>query len=79
MDNEEIFDKVKEVVIDNLNVDAEDVVEDASFVDDLGADSLAIVEIVMALEDHFGVQIPDEDAEKIKTVGDAVAYIASKA
>ncbi|TLM79475.1 MAG: acyl carrier protein [Actinobacteria bacterium] len=79
MDNEEIFEKVKEVVVDNLNVDAEDVVEDASFLDDLGADSLAIVEIVMALEDHFGVSIPDEDAERIKTVGDAVAYIASKA
>ena len=75
MENEDIFDKVKLVVIDRLSADEEDVTEDASFVDDLGADSLDIVELVMALEEEFGISIPDEEAENIKTVGDAVAYI----
>ena len=79
MENEEIFDKVKLVVIDRLSADEEDVTEDASFVDDLGADSLDIVELVMALEEEFGVSIPDEEAENIKTVGDAVAYIKANA
>lgn len=77
MANEEIFDKVKEVIIDQLNVEEDDVSEDASFIDDLNADSLDIVELVMALEEQFGISIPDEDAEGIKTVGDAVVYIAS--
>jgi acyl carrier protein len=76
MDHDEIFDKVKEVVVDQLSVEEDDVTEDASFVDDLGADSLDIVELVMALEEQFGVSIPDEQAEKIKTVGDAVSFIA---
>jgi acyl carrier protein len=76
MDHDEIFDKVKEVVVDQLSVEEDDVSEDASFVDDLGADSLDIVELVMALEEQFGVSIPDEQAEKIKTVGDAVSFIA---
>jgi acyl carrier protein len=75
MDREEILDKVKTVVVDQLNVEDEEVVEDASFVDDLGADSLGIVELVMAFEEEFGVSIPDEEAESIKTVGDAVSYI----
>jgi len=79
MENEEIFDKVKLVVIDRLSADEEDVTEDASFVDDLGADSLDIVELVMALEEEFGISIPDEEAENIKTVGDAVAYIKANA
>jgi acyl carrier protein len=79
MDHDEIFDKVKEVIVDQLNVEEEDVIEDATFVDDLGADSLDIVELVMALEETFGVSIPDEDAEGIKTVGDAVSYISSNA
>jgi len=79
MDHDEIFDKVKEVIVDQLNVEEEDVIEDATFVDDLGADSLDIVELVMALEETFGVTIPDEDAEGIKTVGDAVSYISSNA
>ena len=79
MDREEILDKVKAVVIDQLNVEDEEVVDDASFVDDLGADSLGIVELVMALEEEFGVSIPDEDAESIKTVGDAVSYIQANA
>jgi acyl carrier protein len=79
MDREEILDKVKTVVVDQLNVEEDEVVEDASFIDDLGADSLGIVELVMALEEEFGVSIPDEDAEGIKTVGDAVSYIQANA
>lgn len=79
MEHDEIFDKVKEVIVEQLNVEEEDVIEDASFVDDLGADSLDIVELVMALEESFGVSIPDEDAEGIKTVGDAVNYISTNA
>jgi len=76
MEHEEIYEKVKEVIVDQLNVEEDDVTEDAAFVDDLGADSLDIVELVMALEEQFGVSIPDEQAEKIKTVGDAVGFIA---
>ncbi len=76
MDHDEIFDKVKEVIVDQLSVEEDDITEDASFVDDLGADSLDIVELVMALEEQFGVSIPDEQAEKIKTVGDAVSFIS---
>ncbi|KAF0208078.1 MAG: acyl carrier [Actinobacteria bacterium] len=79
MDNEEILVKVKEVIVDQLNVDEDDVVVEASFIDDLGADSLDIVELVMALEESFGISIPDEEAEGIKTVGDAVNYIVASA
>jgi acyl carrier protein len=77
MEHDEIFSKVKEVIVDQLSVEEDDVTADASFFDDLGADSLDIVELVMALEDSFGISIPDEDAESIKTVGDAVDYIAA--
>ncbi len=77
MEHEEIFAKVKDVIVDQLSVEEDDVTADASFFDDLGADSLDIVELVMALEDSFGISIPDEDAESIKTVGDAVDYIAA--
>jgi acyl carrier protein len=69
------FDKVKEIIIEQLDVQADQVTEGASFIEDLGADSLDTVELVMALEEHFDIEIPDEDAEKIKTVRDAVAYI----
>lgn len=79
MEREEILEKVKEVVVDQLTVEEDDVNEDAAFVDDLGADSLDIVELVMALEEQFGVSIPDEQAENIKTVGDAVAFIEANA
>jgi acyl carrier protein len=79
MEHDEIFDKVKGVVADQLNVEENEVTEDASFIDDLGADSLGIVELVMALEEEFGISIPDEDAESIKTVGDAISYIQANA
>jgi acyl carrier protein len=79
MDREELFEKIKTVVVDQLGVEEDDVTEDAAFVDDLGADSLDIVELVMALEEEFGVSIPDEQAEKIKTVGDAVDFITENA
>ena len=79
MEREEIYDKVKTVIVDQLNVEEDDVNEEASFVDDLGADSLDIVELVMALEEEFGISIPDEEAENIKTVGDAVSFIEANA
>ena len=69
------FDKVKEVVIDKLGVEEEKIVSAASFVDDLGADSLDTVELIMEFEEEFGIEIPDEDAENITTVGTAVDYI----
>ncbi|MCP4403675.1 MAG: acyl carrier protein [bacterium] len=67
--------KVKEIVAEQLGVDVEEVSDEASFIDDLGADSLDTVELVMALEEEFDIEIPDEDAEKISTVKDAIAYI----
>jgi acyl carrier protein len=70
-----VFDEVKEIIVEQIGCDESQVTEDASFIDDLGADSLDIVEIMMALEEKYDVEIPDEDAEKIKTVGDAVKYI----
>ena len=79
MERDAILDKTKEVIVDQLNVDETDVTEDASFIDDLGADSLDLVELVMALEQEFGVTIPDESVEAIKTVGDAVTYIVENA
>ncbi len=79
MEREAIFEKTKEVIVDQLNVDEADVNEDAAFIDDLGADSLDLVELVMALEQEFGVTIPDEEVEAIKTVGDAVTYIMENA
>ncbi len=74
-----IPEKVKSIVVDQLGVDEEQVVPDASFVDDLGADSLDQVELVMALEEEFGLEIPDEDAEKITRVKEAVTYIEGHA
>ena len=79
MEREEILDKVKDVIVDQLTVEEDDVNEDAAFIDDLGADSLDLVELVMALEEQFGISIPDEEVENIKTVGDAVAYIEANA
>jgi acyl carrier protein len=71
--------KVKEIIVEQLGVDADEVTAEASFTDDLGADSLDIVELVMAFEEEFGIEIPDEDAEKIQRVQEAVAYIAQRA
>jgi acyl carrier protein len=70
-----VYDRVKKVVIEQLSVDEKDVQANSSFTQDLGADSLDTVELVMALEEEFGTEIPDEEAEKITTVGEAVAYI----
>ena len=69
------FDKVKEVIIDKLGVEESSIVSDAHFVNDLGADSLDTVELIMEFEEEFGIEIPDEDAENISTVGSAVDYI----
>lgn len=71
----DVFESVKELVVEQLGADPEAVTEEASFVEDLGADSLDIVELVMAFEEQFEIEIPDEDAEGIRTVGDAVKYI----
>jgi acyl carrier protein len=72
------LDKVKEVVMDKLGVEESKITEDAHFMDELGADSLDTVELIMQLEEEFGIEIPDEDAENITTVGKAVDYIDSK-
>ena len=73
-----MLDKIKEVVAEQLDVSVDEIKEDSKFVEDLGADSLDVVELVMALEEEFGIEIPDEDAEKIQTVKDALEYIQSK-
>ncbi len=72
------FEEIKRIVVDKLQVDEKQVTPEASFIEDLGADSLDTVELVMDLEEHFGIEIPDEDAEKLKTVKDAVDYINQK-
>ena len=74
-----VADKVKSIIVEQLGVDEEEVTPDASFVDDLGADSLDTVELVMAFEEEFGIEIPDDAAEKIQTVGDAIGFIKSNA
>lgn len=76
---DEIFDRVKTVIVDQLGADEDAVTMEASFIDDLGADSLDIVELVMGLETEFDLEIPDDKAESIKTVGDAVNYIKENA
>ena len=75
MSSEEIFDKVKSIIVEQLGVADTSVTMEASFIDDLGADSLDIVELIMALEEEFDMEIPDADAEKVVTVGDVVDYI----
>lgn len=79
MDEQKVFEDVKKVVVEQLGVSESEVTREASYVDDLGADSLDTVELVMALEEAFGMEIPDEDAEKIRTIGDTVNYIMSHA
>ncbi len=70
------FDKIREIIAEQLGIDADSITMDSSFVDDLGADSLDIVSLIMALEEEFDIEFAEEDAEKIKTVGDAVNYIS---
>lgn len=70
-----MFEKVKSIIADQLGLEASEITMESSFVDDLGADSLDIVELIMALEEEFDIEFPDEDAEKVSTVGDVVGYI----
>jgi acyl carrier protein len=71
-------DKIKEIIVEQLGVSADEVVPEASFIDDLGADSLDIVELVMAIEEEWGLEIPDDDAEKILTIQDAINYVEER-
>ena len=73
-----VQEKITEIIVEQLGVKPEEVVPEASFVDDLGAESLDTVELVMAFEEEFGAEIPDEDAEKLQTVGDAIKYVTEK-
>ena len=75
----DVGDKIKKIIVDHLGVDASKVTEEASFIDDLGADSLDTVELVMAFEEEFGAEISDSEAEKILTVGDAIKFVESQA
>ncbi|MCK9253575.1 MAG: acyl carrier protein [Clostridiales bacterium] len=79
MSTDSIFESVRNILVDQLGVDADAVSMDSNFIDDLNADSLDIVELVMAMEQEFGISIPDEEAERIKTVGDAVDFIKNNA
>jgi acyl carrier protein len=74
---DEVFERIKEVLAERLSVDEADINEEANFQEDLDADSLDLVEMIMELEDQFGIKIPDEDAQKIQTVGQAVDYVTS--
>ena len=76
--SESVADRVKKIIVDQLNVSADEVTSEASFIEDLGADSLDIVELIMALEEAYDIEIPDDDAEKIQTVVDVTSYIESR-
>lgn len=78
MDDKELEEKVKQIIVEQLNVDPSEVTPQKSFVNDLGADSLDTVELVMKLEEDFGIEVPDEDASKLQTVGQAIEYIKNK-
>lgn len=78
MSEKSIDQKVKDIIVEQLSVNAEQVTPEAKFIEDLGADSLDVVELVMAFEEEFGVEVPDEDAEKLITVGDVIKYIEEK-
>lgn len=78
MQMEELMSRLKEIVVDRLNVEEDQIKPEASFVEDLGADSLDIVELIMGIEEEFDIEIPDEDAEKLATVGDAINYVKGK-
>ena len=73
----DVAERIKKIVVEHLDVDAAKVTESASFIDDLGADSLDLVELIMAMEEEFDVEIPDEEAEKLASVGDVVKYVES--
>jgi acyl carrier protein len=73
-----VEDKIREIIVEQLGVSAEEVVPEASFIDDLGADSLDIVELVMAIEEEFGLEIPDEDAERMQNISDAISYVEER-
>ncbi len=75
MSEKSIEDKVRDIIVDQLGVNAEQVVKEARFIEDLGADSLDTVELVMAFEEEFSIEVPDEEAEKLQTVGDVVIYV----
>ena len=75
MSDKSIEEKVKDIIVDQLSVNAEQVNPDAKFIEDLGADSLDTVELVMAFEEEFSIEVPDEEAEKLQTVGDVIAYV----
>lgn len=77
MSEEEIFNKIKDMIADNFDVDKDKITEDTNFMNDLDADSIDLVEFILQLEDEFGAEIPDDEAEKINTIGDAVSYIKS--
>jgi len=77
--NEDIAQRIKEIIVEKMDVDADDVTEEASFIESLGADSLDTVELIMELEDEFELEIPDEAAEKMATVGDAIKYVQAQA
>ena len=79
MSSEEIFDKISAIIVDQLGVAESAITREASFIDDLGADSLDIVELIMAIEEEFNIEIPNTDAEKVVTVGDVVDYIKENA
>lgn len=74
-----VEDKIKDIIVEQLSVSAEEVVPEASFIDDLGADSLDIVELVMAIEEEFGLEISDDDAERIQNIGDVISYVEERA
>ena len=78
MQMEELMSRLKEIVVDRLNVEEDQIKPEASFVEDLGADSLDIVELIMGIEEEFDIEIPDEDAEKLTSVGDAINYVKNK-
>ena len=73
-----VFEKIKDILAEQLNIDENDITMDSSFIDDLGADSLDIVELIMAMEEEFGVEIPSEDLESIVTVGDVITYLKNR-
>ena len=70
-----MFERIRDIIAEQLSIEPDEITEESSFIDDLGADSLDIVELIMALEEEFDMEIPDEDAEKISTVGDVIEYI----